>query len=106
MSLNSSTVIAQCTEYSIKSFGGTEALVAALIHGLSPHCKIVLVSNDEAATIENSEFASLIHAHIPWRPEAAFSKTARSLAHQLRAHGVTLAHFHFGGNYTWGSRVL
>jgi glycosyltransferase involved in cell wall biosynthesis len=103
---NSSPIIAQCTEYSIRSFGGTEVLVAELIRRLSSHCKTVLVSNDDQQTIKDSEFSSLIVAHIPWRPENASSKTARNLAHELRAHHVDLAHFHFGGNYTWGSRML
>ena len=106
MSLNSSMVIAQCTEYSIQSFGGTEVLVATLIRQLSPHCKIVLVSNDESETINRSEFSSLIEAHIPWRPEAASQKATRNLIHQLCAHHVDLAHFHFGGNYGWGNRML
>ena len=99
-------VIAQCTEYSIQSFGGTEVLVATLIRQLSPHCKIVLVSNDESETINRSEFSSLIEAHIPWRPEAASQEATRNLIHQLRAQHVDLVHFHFGGNYGWGNRML
>jgi glycosyltransferase involved in cell wall biosynthesis len=106
MSLSNSTVIAQCTEYSIKSFGGTEVLVAALIRGLSPLCQIVLVSNDESEAIARSEFSSLIRAHIPWKPNESSGETARNLARQLRAHAVDLAHFHFGGNYGWGNRAL
>src|SRR2546421_12991310 len=106
MSLNNSIVIAQCTEYSIKSFGGTEALVAALIRGLSPKYKLVLVSNDTRETIEHSEFASLIDTHIPWRPEGGWREAARKLALELCAHRVTLANFHFGGNFGWGNRML
>jgi glycosyltransferase involved in cell wall biosynthesis len=106
MSLNTSTVIAQCTEYSIESFGGTEALVAALIHGLSPRCQIVLVSNDESETIQRSEFSSLLAAHIPWRPDKASPAAAQNLARELRRYNVDLAHFHFGGNYGWGNRAL
>ena len=103
MPLNSSSVIAQCTEYSIRSFGGTEVLVGELIRRLSPHCKIVLVSNDESDAIRHSDFSSLIAAHIRWRPEIASHAGARELARQLRAQHVDLAHFHFGGNYGWGS---
>src|SRR5437870_7402681 len=99
MPLNSSTSIAQCTEYSIKSFGGTEALVGALIRGLSPKYKLLLVSNDTRETIQHSEFSSLIEAHIPWRPEGGWREAARGLALELRAHHVALAHFHFGGNF-------
>lgn len=106
MALTNPIVIAQCTEYSIKSFGGTEALVAALVRGLSPYYKIVLVSNDDSETIQRSEFSSLIVSHIPWRPKAVSSEAARSLARQLCAHDVALAHFHFGGNYGWGNRVV
>jgi glycosyltransferase involved in cell wall biosynthesis len=105
MSLNSRTVIAQCTEYSIKSFGGTEALVAALIRGLSPHCKIVLVSNDESETIQRSELSSLLAAHISWRPDKTSPEAARNLARKLRTYDVDLAHFHFGGNYGWSNRA-
>jgi glycosyltransferase involved in cell wall biosynthesis len=103
---NSQIVIAQCTEYSIKSFGGTEALVATLIRELSGRCKIVLVSNDESEKIRSSEFGSLIEAHIPWRPEAASTSAAQNLARDLRAQVVDLAHFHFGGNYGWNNRIL
>jgi glycosyltransferase involved in cell wall biosynthesis len=106
MSLNSPIVIAQCTEYSIQSFGGTETLVVTLIRELSPHYKIVLVSNDENETIERSEFSPLIAAHIRWRPEIASLAGGHELARQLRAQHVDLAHFHFGGNYGWGNRRL
>lgn len=105
-SLNKPTVIAQCTEYSIKSFGGTEALVATLVRELSPTHQIILVSNDEPETIAHSEFAPLIKAHISWKPEERSAETSKNLARQLRAHGVDLAHFHFGGNYGWGNRAL
>jgi glycosyltransferase involved in cell wall biosynthesis len=105
-SVDRSTVIAQCTEYSINAFGGTEVLVAALIRELSPRCKMVLVSNDDSEAIACSDVASLLHAHIPWRPEEASPETARNLAAQLRAHAVSLAHFHFGGNFGWGNRML
>lgn len=105
-SVDRSTVIAQCTEYSINAFGGTEALVAALIRELSPRCKMVLVSNDDSETIARSDLASLLHAHIPWRPEEASPENARNLAAQLRAQAVSLAHFHFGGNFGWGNRMF
>jgi glycosyltransferase involved in cell wall biosynthesis len=106
MSLTNPIVIAQCTEYSIKSFGGTEALVAALVRGLSPHFQIVLVSNDESDAIARSELSPFIRAHIPWRPETASRGATRNLARQLCANGVAIAHFHFGGNYGWGNRVV
>ena len=106
MSLTNPIVIAQCTEYSIKSFGGTEAIVAALVRGLSPPFQIVLVSNDESDAIARSELSPFLRAHIPWRPEAASAGAARHLARQLEEHDVDLAHFHFGGNYGWGSRVV
>ena len=106
MLLNSSNVIAQCTEYSIRSFGGTEVLVKALIRELGPHCQLVLVSSDDSTTIADSEISSLISAHIPWRPELASPGASRDLARELRRHNVDLAHFHFGGNYGWGNRAL
>jgi glycosyltransferase involved in cell wall biosynthesis len=105
MSANS-LALAQCTEYSLESFGGTEALVAALIRGLSPRCKIVLVSNDQSEAIGRSEFSSLIAAHVRWQPDKASPETAQDLARQLRGYDVDLAHFHFGGNYRWGNRAL
>ncbi len=105
-SLNKPTVIALCTEYSIKSFGGTEVLVASLVRGLAPKYQIILVSNDETETISGSEFAPLIRAHIPWRPDEQSAATSRNLAQQLSGHRVDLAHFHFGGNYGWGTRII
>jgi len=106
MSNTRQAVIAQCTEYSIESFGGTETLVRTLVRGLSPHFRIVLVSNDDSETIARSEFASLIEAHIPWRPDTASPTAARNLAGQLRKNHVDLAHFHFGGNYGWDNRAF
>jgi glycosyltransferase involved in cell wall biosynthesis len=105
MSLNSSTVIAQCTEYSIESFGGTETLVAALVRGLSAHCKIVLVSNDESEAIRRSEFSSFLAGHIRWHPDNTLAGAAQNLARALREYDVDLAHFHFGGNFGWGNRL-
>jgi glycosyltransferase involved in cell wall biosynthesis len=105
MLFNNHTVIALCTEYSIRAFGGTEVLVATLIRELSEKCKIVLVSNDEAETIMASEFSSRLAAHIPWRPESASWASGRELARQLREQHVDLAHFHSGGTYGWGIRV-
>jgi glycosyltransferase involved in cell wall biosynthesis len=98
--------IAQCLEYPIEQHGGTEALVRELIHGLSARHQIVLVSNDDTASISRSSVAGKIHTHIAWNPQRATRKDLRMLAHQLRDAGVDLAHFHFGGTFGWGSRAL
>jgi len=98
--------VALCTEYSIRAFGGTEVLVAELIRGLSRYFKIVLVSRDTEEAIQKSEFGPLLFGHVPWDLTQTTRKEGAWLAARLSELGVSLAHFHFGGNYGWSNREL
>jgi glycosyltransferase involved in cell wall biosynthesis len=98
--------IALCLEYPIDQFGGTEVLVRELILGLTPRHEIVLVSPDEAASIEKSSVRSRLARHITWKPEQISVQNSQRLAQALKEEHVHLAHFHFGGNYSWGNRFF
>jgi glycosyltransferase involved in cell wall biosynthesis len=98
--------IAICLEYPIDQFGGTEVLVRELIQGLTPRHEIVLVSPDEPAAIEKSSIRPRLARHITWRPEEISVQNSRRLALALQDEHVQLAHFHFGGNYSWGNRFF
>jgi glycosyltransferase involved in cell wall biosynthesis len=98
--------IAICLEYPIDQFGGTEVLVRELIQGLTPRHEIVLVSPDEPASIEKSSVGSRLAGHITWKPEEISVRNSQRLAQALQAEHVQLAHFHFGGNYSWGNRFF
>ncbi len=94
--------IAQCLEYPIGSFGGTEVLVGELIRGLSEEFEITLVSDDK--TLEGSPFKDLVARHIPWDPRGVSRDRCQALARQLRDSGVEIAHFHCGNSFAWGNR--
>jgi glycosyltransferase involved in cell wall biosynthesis len=96
--------IALCLEYPIRQAGGTEVLVRELIDGLARHHELVLVSDDESAITNDSNFAAKIQTHLRWNPLAVSRDTALKLADEITRVGVDLAHFHFGGNYSWGCR--
>jgi len=96
--------IAQCLEYPIQQHGGTEVLVRELIKGLATQHELVLVSPDDPDSVRQSSVATFISSHIQWDPTSAGRMQARGLAVALRASGVAVAHFHFGGNFGWGSR--
>jgi len=83
--------------------GGTEALVRALLQGLSPYYDIVLVSGDRKRADLPAEFSELISSHLTWTPGPQSAAPARELAAALKAEGVELAHFHFSGTFVWGS---
>lgn len=97
--------IAQCLEYPIQQHGGTEVLVRELIHGLHERHEIVLVSPDDQTSLQRSSVSPLLFRHLPWDPARNSRHAGRNLARQLREAGVEVAHFHFGGNFGWGSRV-
>lgn len=94
--------IAVALEYPLARKGGTEALVRALVHGLSQHYEIVLVSGDKSLADLPSEFSGLASAHFQWSEKPKTTEPARRLAKQLREQNIQLAHFHFGGTYEWG----
>lgn len=96
--------IALCLEYPVRQAGGTEVLVRELIDGLAPRHQIVLVSNDDSSIRNDPALAGKIEAHLAWNPSAVSATNARKLAEEIARSGVDLTHFHFGGNYSWGSR--
>lgn len=97
------TRIAVAVEYPLAQKGGTEALVRALVFGLSQEFEIVLVSGDKSQADLPSEFSGVISAHYHWAREPKSSEPAKKLAGELRGQNVQLAHFHFGGTYEWAS---
>jgi len=99
-------LLAHCLEYPIQDFGGVEVLVRNLLEGLSEKFRIVLVSNDPGGALDKTPINSLIESHVPWVPSLAGTSQYRELARTLKSREVKLAHFHFGGTYGWGNRVL
>lgn len=97
--------IALCMEYPLAQAGGVEVLVRALVRGLASEFRIVLVSDDDDDSVNAAGFAPLITEHFRWRPGQGRDSEATGLATVLKQAGVTLAHFHFGGTYLWGSRI-
>jgi glycosyltransferase involved in cell wall biosynthesis len=98
--------LALCLEYGIEQFGGTEVLVRELLRRLSTKHEIVLVSDDSPETLRDAPSSSYVSKHIPWRAERATRAQMRDLSERIHAAGVDLAHFHFGGTFAWGSRLL
>lgn len=95
--------IAVAVEYPLAQKGGTEALVRALVLGLSRNFRIVLVTGDRNAADLPPEISSLIGAHFHWSMQPKTAHPARQLAAELRGQKIQLAHFHFGGTYNWSS---
>ncbi len=83
--------------------GGTEVLVQALLRGLSQYYEIVLISGDRSLAELPSEYARLACGHVSWGVQPFTQQSASALAQSLVEHGVQLAHFHFGGTFTWQS---
>ena len=96
----SQPTLALCLEYPLALRGGVSVIVEELARGLAGECRLVLVSPDEEAPRD------LFAAHVVWKAANTSPATARALAARLRELGVTLAHFHCGGNYGWGMRWL
>jgi glycosyltransferase involved in cell wall biosynthesis len=97
--------IGLCLEYPIARHGGTEIIVAELIRGLSAQHRIILVSPDDARSLAHSPIAASVHEHIEWRPEPVSVERAKLLAEKIARAKPDIVHFHFGGNYGWGSRI-
>ncbi|MDB6016925.1 MAG: hypothetical protein JWR19_1414 [Pedosphaera sp.] len=98
--------IALCLEYPLALRGGVSVLVETLMAGLAGDYDLVLVSPDTVENLANSPAKPFIHTHLPWNPATVSRRTSQDLARQLAAAGVQLAHFHFGGNFGWGSRFI
>ncbi len=92
--------IALCLEYPLALRGGVSVLAEILLRGLQDHYDLVLVSPDT----EQGPAGFPAATHLPWNPARISPATSRQLAGELARNGVHLAHFHFGGNFGWGSR--
>lgn len=69
--------------------------------GQHPLFEIVLVSPENQVP---ESVKDLVAVHIPWQGPST-RRRARALAQALKEAEVALAHFQFGGNYGWGSRI-
>jgi Glycosyltransferase Family 4 len=96
--------IALCLEYPLALRGGVSVLVEILLRGLHDHYDLVLVSPDTPESLAGSPAAPIIAAHLNWNPASVSPATSRQLARQFAQTGIHLAHFHYGGNFGWGSR--
>jgi glycosyltransferase involved in cell wall biosynthesis len=96
--------IALCMEYSLAQQGGTEVLVRALAEDLSQSIDVVLVTNDTPESLTASGLKARLLRHLRWNPAAQTRARSRQLASELQELGVQLAHFHFGGTFTWQNR--
>jgi glycosyltransferase involved in cell wall biosynthesis len=98
--------IALCLEYPVDQRGGTEVLVSELVKGLGGRHEILLVSPDDAASLAKSPVAPFVKEHISFAPVWNSILHARGLAEKIARAKPDIVHFHFGGNYGWGSRVF
>lgn len=97
--------IALCMEYPVSEVGGVEAIVLALVRGLAAEFNIVLVSDDDANSLAAAGLSAVLTKHFQWRANRSSMAEVSKLAAALHETDVALAHFHFGGTYTWGSRL-
>jgi glycosyltransferase involved in cell wall biosynthesis len=96
--------LALCMEYSLAQQGGTEVLVRALAEDLSKIMDVVLVTDDTAESLAASGLRANLVRHLRWVPAAQNRRRSRELAEELQRLDVQIAHFHFGGTFTWGNR--
>jgi glycosyltransferase involved in cell wall biosynthesis len=97
--------VALCLEYPLALRGGVSVLVETMLPAMKEYYDLVLVSPDAPGNLDGTPAAGLIKKHLLWQPDAPSRETARQLAGQLKDEGVDLAHFHFGGNFGWSSRL-
>ncbi|HMJ89637.1 MAG TPA: glycosyltransferase family 4 protein [Candidatus Acidoferrum sp.] len=98
--------IALCLEYPIDLQGGVSVLCAVLARHFSSRYEITLVSPDTEETLDRSPHRDSFTSLIRWDPQRASIATARELGVALAQHGVELAHFHYGGPFGFGNRLL
>jgi len=94
--------IAFALEYPLAMKGGVSVLVEELIRQMQSSAKIVLISPDDPARLQEHPLAVHIAKHIPIRWEQRLSM--KSLAEQISSASVDLVHIHCGGIYGWGNR--
>lgn len=98
-------IVAIGLEYPIALQGGVSVLCRVLIEELCATYRVILISPDTPESVASAGLQALLHSHLRWDPAAASRRSSQALAEQLNAAGTDLAHFHFGGNYGWGTRV-
>lgn len=98
--------IALCLECPLAQHGGVEVLVSELVRGLGARHEILLVSPDDAASLAKSHAAPFVKEHISFLPVWNSTSRARELAEKITRAKPDIVHFHFGGNYGWGSRAF
>lgn len=97
--------IALCLEYPLAYQGGVSVLCRSLAGGLSLHYDIVLVSPDSSEEFTRLKQSIPFLDHVAWEPATVSRGQSRRLAASLIERGVELAHFHYGGNFGWGTRI-
>src|SRR6266568_8500089 len=95
--------IAIALEYPLAQQGGTEVLVKCLVRGLSKYFEIILISGEKTQSQLPIEVLDWVALHLPWDLTTPDASSARQLAGALRRQKVLLAHFHFGGTFSWQS---
>ncbi|HTA95156.1 MAG TPA: glycosyltransferase family 4 protein, partial [Verrucomicrobiae bacterium] len=98
--------IALCLECPLTQHGGVEVLVSELVRGLGARHEILLVSPDDAASLAKSPASPFVKEHISISPVWDSISNARELAEKITQAKPDIVHFHFGGNYGWGSRAF
>ena len=97
--------IALALEYPMALRGGVSVLVEVLALGLARRGhEIVLISDDTPERFAASAVAGSVSRHIEWSPLAVSPAKSRTLAEQIAAENVDIAHFHLGGPFGWGNR--
>ncbi len=96
--------IALCLEYPLGQAGGVSMLVRELVAGLARDYEIVLVSPDTAQVFETDPIKSRVAEHLNFDTRLSSQQAARALATRIAEAKVSLAHFHFGGNFAWNNR--
>ncbi|MGA3265634.1 MAG: glycosyltransferase family 4 protein [Verrucomicrobiota bacterium] len=99
-----STLIAMALDYPLPARGGVGVIVESLLRYLAPEYRVLLISPDDPKELEPYFSASRISEHIRISQADLTRTTARGLADAIIQRGAALAHFHGGGNFTWGTR--
>ena len=91
-------------EYSFGQAGGQEAVFRALAEAISREFDLVLVTSDTPESWDATKGKPPFVRHVSWQPQKITSASSRALANAFLEERVRLAHFHFGGTFSWGNR--
>lgn len=81
-------------------------LIEVLIKELSKLYKMIFVSPDSGEDIHRSTIQPYIERHVEWKFPKPSRTNARALANAIIDLNVDIAHFHYGGNFGWGTRKI